>query len=177
MPRQSQWCEVCWEEVANFPAALEQHRRFNLNCIQWQCYEAARGRITWDEAQAEAVATKQNREAQAVREQAGHASAGGKTIPAARGHKEKRDRSVAVPVEAEREVDVTLEERPARHKKKKKDKKKKRKEPDPSPEVDRSRRRRRRPSTDSDEGDGADKKKRRHHRRQLVIKLPNNLRF
>ena len=176
MPRQSQWCEVCWEEVANFPAALEQHRRFNLNCIQWQCYEAARGRITWDEAQAEAVATKQNREAQAVREQAGHASAGGKTIPAARGHKEKRDRSVAVPVEAEREVDVTLEERPARYKKKKKDKKK-RKEPDPSPEVDRSRRRRRRPSTDSDEGDGADKKKRRHHRRQLVIKLPNNLRF
>ena len=160
---------------------MDQHRRFNLNCIQWQCYNAAHGHMTWDEARAEAVSIKQRREAQAVADQAGTVSMGSFFRARDEARADKRRAEVPEPPEVpahELEADVEIVD--DHKKKKKKDRKKKsRKDAEGSPEVERTRRRRRRPSTDEepDEGDAAAKKKHKHRPRQLVITLPDNLRF
>ena len=162
-----------------FPSAVDQHRRWNLECLQWQHYNE--GTCTWEEARERAMQTKMRREARAIMEQSqsrtrDDTSAGGRNLPRhdlrdrSMHHRERRSRKEP---KAAEEVVVRVEEK----KKKTKRRSHKSKRDDnqsPTPEVmDRDRRRRREPPSSSEEP-GPSKRPRR---RQLVITLPDHVRF
>ena len=169
---QTQFCNICWTEVGAFASALEQHQRWNLDCLQWQHYQE--GNCTWDEAKDKAVRTKMRRDARAIEKQARpnehSASAGGKHVERV----DRRDRSAAMgkkPGEVRVQVRVHVREK----KKKRKSRRSKRHaETSPTPEVDRRRRRREQPPSSSEEEPPAAKRSRK---RQLVITLPDHVRW
>ena len=163
-------CDICWLPVSPHPSSMDQHRRWNLRCLQWQQWNT--GRCTsWEDAGEKAVRQKARREARAIRQQADAlGSTGGKAEVRAvpEGHKE-HDR------EGHREHDRERRRRRRSPKKKKKDKKHRRKKPDPSPELERpERHRRRRPPTSDSEEPRPTRSKRP---RQLIITLPADVRI
>ena len=61
-------CEICWQPVSVYQSAQDQHRRWNLICLQWQRYN--QGGVSWEQAGASAVRRKARRDARAIAEQA-----------------------------------------------------------------------------------------------------------
>ena len=156
-------CDICWLPVSPNPSSMDQHRRWNLQCLQWQQWNTGRC-ASWQEAGDKAVRQKARREARAIRQQAdAYTGGGGKAVepPAVpAGHKEPdRDR---------RRRRHTTDE-------KKKKEKKHRSVRDPTPEVARPERHRRRrpPSSDSEEP----QPRRSKRPRQLIITLPPDVRI
>ena len=165
----SQMCDICWNEVGGFPSALDQHRRWNLECLRWQHYNE--GDCSWEEARDRAMQTKMRRDARAIVEQSRtrEPSAGGKRWP----RDDLRDQSAHMGRSAPKSVIVKVHEK--KRKKRRSHKSKRDEDESPTPEVpDRDRRRRDRPPSSSDEEPRTSKRPRR---RQLVITLPEHVRF
>lgn len=167
----SQICDICWNEVGGFPSALDQHRRWNLECLRWQHYNE--GDCSWEEARDRAMQTKMRRDARAIVEQSRT-----REEPSAGGNKhwprdDLRDRTAHMGRSAPESVIVKVHEK--KKKKRRSHKRKRDEDESPTPEVpERDRRRRDRPPSSSDEEPRASKRPRR---RQLVITLPDHLRF
>ena len=153
-------CDICWLPVSPHPSRRDQHRRWNLTCLQWQHWNTGEC-SSWEDAAQRAVRQKARREARHIRQQA--EALGGKAagLPASRDMPAER----AGPEETERHHRPVSPE-----KKKKKKKKSKGKRRDYSPEVEApERRRRRRPPTSESEEHRPRRSKRP---RQLIINLP-----
>ena len=129
------------------------------------------GDCTWEEARDRAMQTKMRRDARAIVEQSRtreEPSAGGKHWP----REDLRDRSERMEGTAPKSVIVKVHEK--KKKKRRSHKSKRDRDESPTPEVDRDRRRRDRPPSSSDEEPRTSKRPRR---RQLVITLPDHVRF
>jgi hypothetical protein len=101
-------CDICWNEVGGFPSALDQHRRWNLECLRWQHYNE--GDCSWEEARDRAMQTKMRRDARAIVEQSrtrDEPSAGGKRWP----RDDLRDRSAHMERSAPKSVIVKVHEK------------------------------------------------------------------
>lgn len=167
----SQHCSICWQEVGAYASALDQHQRWNLDCLQWQHFEA--GDCTWEEAREKAVRTKTRRDARAIEQQArvtDRVSAGGWDVDRV-DLRDHSGHSAAKESKGDKHVTIHVKEK----KKKRRSHRSRRHASSPTPEVEHRRRRHEKPPTSSDED--APRSGKRPHKRQLVITLPDHVRW